>query len=79
MSWYQSKYRRLNSNNPRSPGLTVVAFHLLYSFIIWPFKSCISTVTRALFNLNAQCITDFPFIQKDLRAWDGVMVKALRY
>jgi hypothetical protein len=45
---------------------TVVAFLLLYSIIVWPFKSYMSAVTRALFNLNAHRSTDFSFLQKDL-------------
>ena len=46
--------------------LSAVAFHIFYSFNVWPFKSYVSAVTRALLNLNAHCSTDFSFGQKDL-------------
>lgn len=46
--------------------ISVGAFHLLYSFNVWPFKSYDSAVTRVLCDWNAHCSTDFPFVWKDL-------------
>jgi hypothetical protein len=42
------------------------AFHLLYPFNVWPFKSYFSAVTRALCNGNGHRSTDFPYGRKDL-------------
>ena len=45
--------------------ISVGAFHLLYSFNVWPFKCYFSAVTRALCNWNAHWSTDFPLGRKD--------------
>jgi len=46
--------------------ISVGAFHLLYSFNVWPFECYFSAVTRALCNWNAHQSMDFPFGWKDL-------------
>jgi hypothetical protein len=46
--------------------ISVGAFHILYSFNVWPFKSYFSAVTIALCNWSAHRSTDFLFGRKDL-------------